>query len=494
MLMAAGATAVVLPGAVATAAPATPVPLVKLVALDKVVKVPKFGRFTFVDPGVFVETFGSPLRFDVGRASYSKPITITQIIRTPSGLVRRPLPHWAAQGWQGLRRFLRLTITNTAGKVVGSRVTPFCPDSFNPQRTSPNSPQNSPYPANGCFTNPFEVGMVWGLQQGWGVDPVGGGFGPFGGDVFRLRLGTYHVRENITLMWRRILHISLARGSATVTIHVVKGSQCKFVCPALRHRPARPALPELPSSVPTLASPPLSTRPDLVPLPSYGISVQNHRARTTHPASSFMSFGATVWIGGNSPLDVEGFRSPGAPTMQAWQFFFSRGKVVGKTPAGTMGFDTRKGHNHWHFQQFAQYRLLNAHKKLVVRSRKVGFCIAPTDAINMLLPHATWQPNFIGFTGACGSPTALWVRETLPLGWGDTYFQFLAGQSFNISHLPNGTYYIEVIANPLHRLFETNYGNDISLRKVILGGTTAHRTVRVPPFHGIDPEHGGGRF
>jgi hypothetical protein len=118
----------------------------------------------------------------------------------------------------------------------------------------------------------------------------------------------------------------------------------------------------------------------------------------------------------------------------------------------------------------------------------VGFCIAPTDAINLLLPDALWQPTFTGLSGACGSTTALWVQEALPVGWGDTYFQSGAGQSFNITKLPNGTYYIQVIANPEGVLHETTTDNDVSLRKVILGGTRGHRTVRVPAYHGIDPE------
>jgi hypothetical protein len=84
------------------------------------------------------------------------------------------------------------------------------------------------------------------------------------------------------------------------------------------------------------------------------------------------------------------------------------------------------------------------------------------------------------------------VREELPLGWGDTYFQFIAGQSFNITKLPNGTYYVEIIANPNRVLHESNYRNNISLRKIILGGTAGHRTVKVPAVHGIDPEHSGG--
>jgi hypothetical protein len=124
-----------------------------------------------------------------------------------------------------------------------------------------------------------------------------------------------------------------------------------------------------------------------------------------------------------------------------------------------------------------------------VRSHKVGFCIAPSDPVNLLAPHAVWQPPAIGFSPfTCGSPTALWVQEMMPVGWGDTYFQDIAGQAFNITNVPNGTYYIEVIANPLHVLYESNTHNDVSLRKVILGGTPGHRTVKVPAWHGIDPE------
>src|SRR5215472_5275497 len=88
----------------------------------------------------------------------------------------------------------------------------------------------------------------------------------------------------------------------------------------------------------------------------------------------------------------------------------------------------------------------------------------------------------------CGSPTALWVAEEMPVGWGDTYIQSIAGQNFDITNVPNGTYYVEVIANPEKVLHETTTSNDVSLRKVILGGTPGHRTVKVPAWHGIDPE------
>jgi len=80
------------------------------------------------------------------------------------------------------------------------------------------------------------------------------------------------------------------------------------------------------------------------------------------------------------------------------------------------------------------------------------------------------------------------VQELMPVGWGDTYFQTVAGQSFDITRVPNGSYYIEVVANPQKVLQESDTSNDVSLREVILGGKPGHRTVRVPAVNGIDPE------
>ena len=54
--------------------------------------------------------------------------------------------------------------------------------------------------------------------------------------------------------------------------------------------------------------------------------------------------------------------------------------------------------------------------------------------------------------------------------------------------MPDGTYYIQVTANPLKVLHENDTSNDVSLRQVILGGKPGHRTVRVPTVNGIDPE------
>ncbi len=120
-----------------------------------------------------------------------------------------------------------------------------------------------------------------------------------------------------------------------------------------------------------------------------------------------------------------------------------------------------------------------------MRSEKEGFCLAPTDAIDMTVPRADWVPYSTGLATACGTQQSVWVREVLPTGWGDTYVQTLPGQSFDITDLPNGTYYIEIQANPTGVLYERDTTNDIQLRQVTLGGSRGDRTVVAAPWHGI---------
>jgi len=74
----------------------------------------------------------------------------------------------------------------------------------------------------------------------------------------------------------------------------------------------------------------------------------------------------------------------------------------------------------------------------------------------------------------------------LDVGSGDTYTQDLPGQSFDITGLPNGTYYIQVLANPEKRLKETDLSNNSALRKVVLGGKPGARTVTVPKHDLVD--------
>ena len=459
-----------------SARPAAGLPPVTLTVAQLNITVSQTRGGTFIDPGIFAVARGAPLRFNVRRSSLTAPIRLTRVIRGPGGSVREvPLPSSLAAGFRGLRNFAVLTMRNSVGKVVATRHLLFCPDVFDPQRSGPDSPPGTPFPQNGCSFMPFTKSLVMGIQRGWGADVT-----ESSNQQFRLPLGDYTMTETITAPFRKVLNLPQAASSATVGVKIVKGPPGPV---GERRHWASGTLPRLPE-VRTMTNPPRAALPDMVPLPSWGISLEIKHEKNGHPAVDHINFNSTVAISGNSKLDVQGFRSGTGPELHAFQYFFLHGKIIGRAPAGTMLFDNSPDEQEWHFQQFAQYRLLDASKTTAVLSHKEAFCIAPTDAYDLLRPGATWQPQFFGLGGNCGQATALWVQEQLPLGWGDTYNQSLDGQNFNVTSLPNGTYYVEVIANPEKVIHETNMANNVSLRKIILGGTPDNRTLRVPPYSG----------
>ena len=177
----------------------------------------------------------------------------------------------------------------------------------------------------------------------------------------------------------------------------------------------------------TPAPPPGTPLPDLRSLPSTGIRVQR---------GHFLAFGATVWNGGPSTLVVDGFRRADEDVMDSYQYFYdTEGDPAGHEQVGTMVWDARDGHTHWHFKDFARYRLLDADKEAIVRSKKEAFCLAATDAVDYTVPGANWEPWNTDLQTACGGYGSLAVREVLDVGSGDTYTQYRPGQSFNLDGL-----------------------------------------------------------
>ena len=134
--------------------------------------------------------------------------------------------------------------------------------------------------------------------------------------------------------------------------------------------------------------------------------------------------------------------------MNAFQYFYENGEVVGKVDAGTLEYDSRPMHDHWHFRDFAAYSLLDENHVKVLDSGKEAFCLAPTDPIDLTVDNAEWRPWLTDLSTACGEEGSVWIREVLQTGWGDTYAQYRPGQSFEITDLPNGTYFVKVQANP----------------------------------------------
>lgn len=174
--------------------------------------------------------------------------------------------------------------------------------------------------------------------------------------------------------------------------------------------------------------------------------------------------------------------------MDAYQYFYEDGEPVGRAPAGSFIYDLRDGHRHWHILQFVQYRLVDADRANAIRSAKESFCLVPTDAVDLSTDTAGRTAQRESLQTSCGGSEALWIRETLPVGWGDTYYQ--GGRyGFDVTNVPNGTYFVEVAANPDGLLHEQDLTNNVSVREVTLRGEPGARRVVVPDPYGID-----GRF
>ncbi|MER5434644.1 lysyl oxidase family protein [Streptomyces sp. NPDC002588] len=524
----------------AGAAPANPpgTPKLKLVAASKSVTADRYQGQpgVYLDLGTYVTADNAPLELKVTRKSYKDPIVAQQILRSGSRTTTRKLPAGLLKDFSGLPGFLEVSIKNAAGAEVVKTKGTFCPNNAS-GRLRPDAPATSHYPES-CSTNPFTLGSVWGVEKGWAANtsafdydrPVDLPAGEYTAKVavakkYRDLFGIPNDQPTVKLTVREVTDgegggVGLtARGGAHdmagmadmpgmagmsgghehqygprgadaptpsalshaledrgLAHHLGDGAghtDGSRIAPALKAATKRP--------VGRASVPANAPKPDLRSLPAWDIAISDGEDGDA-PGKDYLAFSANVWNAGPAPLVVDGFRKPGAELMDSYQYFYdAKGKQIGYAPAGTMEWDPRVGHEHWHFTDFASYHLLSADKKDIVKSGKEAFCLANTDAIDYTVKNANWHPYNTDLSTACGERNSISVREVLDVGSGDTYTQYRPGQSFDVTDLPNGTYYIQVVANPANRLKETSTKNNISYRKVILGGTPGNRTVKVPP-------------
>jgi hypothetical protein len=512
---AAGLTAVSLATAGGATAQ-TPTPALKLVApkTTQTVERGKGENVFLYDLGLqaIAEKAAVEIRTQRG-ASYRDPIQGTLTLGEGAGATSTPIPSELLTSVDQLKQFFAYSVTDKAGKIVKSGRINFCPNSEEAARAVPDGAPTSPYPTL-CGDHPFSKGGVVGLQRGWSTPVLGDYDTP---QSFKGKDGVYTVRLLIRAGWRKVLGMTAAQSQldvkvkvktvAETTAAVASGHQhgvshMQGMADSGRLSPQHAAMaaarqkalgtPNTPADAPPAhpvraAALPDGPKPDLRSVPAYQIALDRTDGQGNPTKKTYLNFGATVWNAGPSPLVVDGFRRPNGELMDAYQYFYdAAGNEVGSSKAGTLEWDPREGHMHWHFTAFATYRLLDSTKKLTKRSGKEAFCLAPTDPINLNLPTAQWKPASTDLSTACGTESAISIREVLDVGWGDTYGQYLPGQSFNVTNLANGTYYIEVLANPDQKLVESNPNNNSALRKIKLGGKVGgKRTLKVYPYAGI---------
>jgi hypothetical protein len=421
---------------------------------------------------VGLRTGAEPLEIWANRASYDKQIRA--VWRTAGGDVE--LPAGSMTSFSGLRKFLKLTIKNLGTGKTTRRHRNVCLNAYESQRSRPDAPASSPYPY-GCPWNPYTLGSVQGIQQGWTTSVLGWE------NPLRLLKGKYDVTVSIAPAYAALFGLDPADASRTTRVIVKRGRgdddyEGRPGPRELRPRASAPTGPAT-SDAEALEGP----VPNLRSLPAFDIGITRN--------GNALYFGANVWNAGDSPLVVDGFRKDGEDEMDAYQYFFDAdGNQTGYQPVGHFHWDPKPTHRHWHFEDFARYSLLRADLTKAVRSKKEAFCLANTDFVDATVPSAAWRVREDDLGSACGGKDSASIREVLSAGWGDTYHQYRAGQSFRLKNVPNGVYYIAVTANPDGNLIESTTDDNRSLRKIILRGKPGARKVVVPKV-GIIDERGG---
>jgi hypothetical protein len=113
-------------------------------------------------------------------------------------------------------------------------------------------------------------------------------------------------------------------------------------------------------------------------------------------------------------------------------------------------------HQHYHFEDYADYRLFDMQGNLVARGHKQAFCL-----VDLWRPPDSTGPRLPNFPD-CGF-------QGISAGWADVYDRDLDCQWIDVTGVPNGRYILEVHVNPARVLRETNYANNVARTEVCLG-------------------------
>jgi hypothetical protein len=218
---------------------------------------------------------------------------------------------------------------------------------------------------------------------------------------------------------------------------------------------------------PVGAQAPTLLYPDLRALPPAPLVIQDSLLDdgSTH---HLLRFTTTIWNAGRGPLELRGDSSQG--TTVAYQRAYDETGTVTEWPVGEFVF--HRSHQHWHFENFADYELWpkREYDAWIASGRQVGqprwrgskttgqgesFCVRdswPIEDLASSPPHRTYN-------------TCERELQGISVGWGDTYPYSLPEQWIDLNDqvLPDGRYVLRVVADRQNLLRESADGNDLTV-------------------------------
>jgi hypothetical protein len=193
--------------------------------------------------------------------------------------------------------------------------------------------------------------------------------------------------------------------------------------------------------------------PDLIPWVDenrgfvHGWTVQGNDLRLTSAAANI----------GAGRMEIRGGPIVGS-TQQVYQRVYEPDGSFTDVLAGT--FVHHPEHGHIHFEDFARYRLRAIGPNgevgdVLATGDKVSFCLLDVERYDNSGPTS---PQFL----TCGQ-----VQGISP-GWADIYDRGLPGQSIEITNIPDGNYWLEVVVDPDNHLIEANETNNVDRIQISL--------------------------
>jgi len=145
---------------------------------------------------------------------------------------------------------------------------------------------------------------------------------------------------------------------------------------------------------------------------------------------------------------VEGCETVGPHTLLSFTTEtrnIGAGDLIMGDPSTNSLFYWATCHQHYHFEQFAEYNLLDLSNNIVATGHKVGFCLEDVYQWNV---SADSTPEYdCDFQG-------------IQAGWSDVYGDSLPGQWIDITDVTPGDYTLEITVNSQQTVVEADYSNN----------------------------------
>ncbi len=191
---------------------------------------------------------------------------------------------------------------------------------------------------------------------------------------------------------------------------------------------------------------PADAAPDAANLPDLTI----HRAR----AEADLAIGVRDFAADSCELDVDE-ACIGGPGPRRLLYFSvetpnvgDADMVLGMPNPENDAFEYSACHDHFHFNGYAAYELINIDLETIAVGRKQAFCLLDVTIFDVEDPTVSQTPRF-----SCGF-------QGIQRGWADTYQSTLPCQFLDITDIADGDYTLRVELNRERGLEESSYDNN----------------------------------